>query len=62
MSDFFDKSPEELLNEKPTTTPAKTLDDVMREIILADMETMKKFGRAKTHIVYPQSVRPRWKN
>ena len=65
MSDFFDKSPDELLNQKTTSSQekkAESLDEIMRQIILADMETMKKFARNKKHLNYPQSVEPRWKN
>ncbi len=71
MSDFLDKDINELLGDtkkpgKPRETiPKDNLSDVdeqLKRMILADMEEMMRFETGPNGIVYPDSVKPLWKN
>jgi len=55
--------------KKPTTDDAKTMEEkersfeeAMKEIMRRDMEQMLKEGWGESDLVYPDSIKPQWKN
>ena len=64
MRNFFDIPIDELLNTPPPKEEKKekTVEEMMENIIRADMEMMLKVGRDKPSIDFPDPVEPRWKN
>ena len=64
MNDFFDTPIDKLLNntEEKKKPVEKTMDDIIANIIKADMEVMLKHGRNGRNLVFPDPVEPQWKN
>ena len=50
------------LLKKQEKKEQKSTDDILQEIIRADMEVMLKYGRNRTNLRFPEPVRPLWKN
>ena len=61
---FFDTPIDELLNggTEPKKQKEKTTENILQEIIRADMEVMLKYGRNKRKLDFPDPVEPQWIN
>jgi DUF2075 family protein len=63
LSDFFDTPIEELLGSTaPKKKMVKSTEDIMMQILRADMEMMLKYGRNGHNLDFPDPVEPQWKN
>ena len=51
-----------LIEKKDEPKEDKTTDEILQEIIRADMEVMLKYGRNKRNSDFPEPVEPQWKN
>lgn len=51
-----------LINKKEEPKKEKTSDEIMQEIIRADMEVMIRCGRNAKSRAFPEPVEPQWKN
>ena len=49
-------------SEQDKSRKDKTADELMQEILKADMELMIKYGRNNKPREFPDPVRPQWKN
>lgn len=52
----------ELIKREDKQPERDTAEDMMNEILRADMEMMLKYGRAGKATEFPDPVRPQWKN
>ena len=68
MSEFFEKPLGELLKEEKQSTEEKdkeeqkTIEERLKQAALNDMREMIEESRQSSNLVYPESVRPHWKN
>jgi len=51
-----------LVNNQESKPKTETKEEVLRQIILEDFQSMLSFEHEKVPTNYPTSIKPRWKN